>query len=725
MVTIIDVAKAAGVSCGTVSNVLNKKGNVKADKIRLIEDAIKRLGYSVNESARTLRKLGKRSISLVVPDMRGKHYIDLYESISSCMRAYDYSVEIYSTNNLFYHEKNIIQKLVSSNVSCIVAFPTFINAAEVYDSIPNSIALIIVGPRPKNILRPYINASFDYGQMATDIVEYIIDRGYKKSAVFIDNVRFSSKFTNVLQQKLTRSCISVSILGSSNRTSIIRAFEFISANADYDVIVTSNTTRAQAIKQVYELLHPKKEPEIITLTSSISIFEGNFTAVYQDYKKLGTMLSDVLIGAFSSDSVANDCLVLKSEGINRRPLLFGNFSGTKALEVLVPENRCTLAMSHLLPKFESSSKIKVNMSFYPAANLNEVLVSGRVAQYDLFISDMNYFENYTKGLYLDASADRAQFNELQSLIDPSSTYFPHVGENRFCYSFNAECLMLFYRNDILSEQREKRLYYESFYNELSYPKTLEEFDRISSYFNRSSNPSSPILYGLAMSSINSESFWSEFFWRILACNTELLDEKGRLHFNAPTVVAAVEKFFSNLSKSNASSLNQTSSAVDEFARGNSVLSIMTTGDAAVFNDNKFGAIAEHVKCFDTPESIPVVKSDIIGIVDGSDMISEACAFLRWAFHSSISGIITLMSGQPITRSSTSNNEILSLYPWLKYFDVSIAHGKLLSELFTDCIISSAFRREFVYSFTNAYNRGADYSDVLSKLQALYEKGAFS
>ncbi|MBZ4252004.1 LacI family DNA-binding transcriptional regulator, partial [Streptococcus pneumoniae] len=38
MVTIKDIARVSGVSHGTVSNVLNKKGNVSAAKIKLVEE---------------------------------------------------------------------------------------------------------------------------------------------------------------------------------------------------------------------------------------------------------------------------------------------------------------------------------------------------------------------------------------------------------------------------------------------------------------------------------------------------------------------------------------------------------------------------------------------------------------------------------------------------------------------------------------------------------------
>lgn len=56
MPTIKDIAKAAGVSHGTVSNVLNKRGNVSYEKIKLVEETAVAMGYAIDEKASLLRR---------------------------------------------------------------------------------------------------------------------------------------------------------------------------------------------------------------------------------------------------------------------------------------------------------------------------------------------------------------------------------------------------------------------------------------------------------------------------------------------------------------------------------------------------------------------------------------------------------------------------------------------------------------------------------------------
>ena len=67
MATIKDIAKKAGVAQGTVSNVLNGKGNVSSDKIRRVMEAARQLGYVPNERAALLRKGTNDCLALIIP----------------------------------------------------------------------------------------------------------------------------------------------------------------------------------------------------------------------------------------------------------------------------------------------------------------------------------------------------------------------------------------------------------------------------------------------------------------------------------------------------------------------------------------------------------------------------------------------------------------------------------------------------------------------------------
>ncbi|WP_040165885.1 LacI family DNA-binding transcriptional regulator [Microbacterium gorillae] len=72
-----DVAAAAGVSVGTVSNVLNHPDRVSADAVRRVTAAIEQLGFVRNDAARQLRAGRSRTIGLVVLDLRNPFFTEV------------------------------------------------------------------------------------------------------------------------------------------------------------------------------------------------------------------------------------------------------------------------------------------------------------------------------------------------------------------------------------------------------------------------------------------------------------------------------------------------------------------------------------------------------------------------------------------------------------------------------------------------------------------------
>ncbi|MFJ4173142.1 LacI family DNA-binding transcriptional regulator [Microbacterium sp. NPDC089696] len=75
--SIRDVADRAGVSVGTVSNVLNHVDRVKAESVRRVHEAIAELGYVRNDAARQLRAGRSLMVGLVVLDVRNPFFTEI------------------------------------------------------------------------------------------------------------------------------------------------------------------------------------------------------------------------------------------------------------------------------------------------------------------------------------------------------------------------------------------------------------------------------------------------------------------------------------------------------------------------------------------------------------------------------------------------------------------------------------------------------------------------
>ncbi|MBM7503152.1 LacI family DNA-binding transcriptional regulator [Agromyces aurantiacus] len=76
-ISVRDVAAAASVSVGTVSNVLNRPDKVSPETVARVLAAIDELGFVRNDAARQLRAGRSRSIGLVVLDVRNPFFTDV------------------------------------------------------------------------------------------------------------------------------------------------------------------------------------------------------------------------------------------------------------------------------------------------------------------------------------------------------------------------------------------------------------------------------------------------------------------------------------------------------------------------------------------------------------------------------------------------------------------------------------------------------------------------
>ena len=87
-----DVAALAGVSVGTVSNVLNHSTKVSPDTERRVQDAITALGFVRNDAARQLRVGQSRTVGMMVLDVSNPFFTDLARGVEDTLTTFSRSL---------------------------------------------------------------------------------------------------------------------------------------------------------------------------------------------------------------------------------------------------------------------------------------------------------------------------------------------------------------------------------------------------------------------------------------------------------------------------------------------------------------------------------------------------------------------------------------------------------------------------------------------------------
>jgi LacI family transcriptional regulator len=118
-----EVARKAGVSLGTVSNVLNHPELVADDTRDRVLRAIATLGFVRNGSARQLRIGSAQSIGLVVLDVSNPFFTEVARGAEAAAWERGYSVILCNSDNSSHKEANYLQVLEEQRVAGILIVP--------------------------------------------------------------------------------------------------------------------------------------------------------------------------------------------------------------------------------------------------------------------------------------------------------------------------------------------------------------------------------------------------------------------------------------------------------------------------------------------------------------------------------------------------------------------------------------------------------------------------
>ena len=123
MVTMKDVARAAGVSVYTVSATLSESAPVSTELRARVRSAVKKLGYERNSVARGLRQGTSSLIGLIVSDVTNPFFTEIVDRIQTLARQQGYSVLLGISDHDVKREAELLRLMRSHQAAGTIIGP--------------------------------------------------------------------------------------------------------------------------------------------------------------------------------------------------------------------------------------------------------------------------------------------------------------------------------------------------------------------------------------------------------------------------------------------------------------------------------------------------------------------------------------------------------------------------------------------------------------------------
>jgi LacI family transcriptional regulator len=131
-ITIVDVAKKAGVSKGTVSAVINAKKTVKPETRDLILKMMKELNFRPKGMARNLKNGNQdKSIGIIIKDLSYPFYTSIASGVKEYANSKGYSVIVTSSDDDHECEKKFSHLFSTKDVKGAIIAPIVEGSAEI------------------------------------------------------------------------------------------------------------------------------------------------------------------------------------------------------------------------------------------------------------------------------------------------------------------------------------------------------------------------------------------------------------------------------------------------------------------------------------------------------------------------------------------------------------------------------------------------------------------
>lgn len=678
MATIKDIAREAGVAQGTVSNVLNGKGNVSSDKILLVERAAAKLGYTANQRAKTLRKGTSNLLAVLMPDIINRKYVDFYLSFKHYAESHGYSVTLYLTNDNSQTEISMLSAIRSEMAAGLAAFSSQANSkADVYSAAGFTEKDVIFIERAYQKNWSYLG--FDYHLAGSALALKCSEKGLHSVILVTENLEYTSQreFYDGFMEKISPSgqC-SVRAIQTDSLHCNNHFLQALSEVSTPDAIFFTDQHLAECYYDIEQTFYPHLKPAIYAVTPLQTMPSTNFRRYELNYRLLGKTAAKRLIEQHKAESYSVEKQIIPNDGLSNwlqdSPALHGKH---RQLTVLTLDSPTARAMENVSRLYMDGTGIDVKIAISSYDGIHEILSSeSNLALYDVIRLDHTWLPWFGQKIF--TPLERLDSNIAQTLsgflpgLHPRYTSVQNV---IYALPETPSAQMLFYRKDLFESTVLQRLYKEQYHEDLRPPKDYASFNHIARFFTRQFNPLSPVSYGTTLTLGNSGVAATEYLARYFSHSSNLFSPDGRLlvdndmAFQAMQELDEVKKY---CSKGYSSWWRETARF---FAQGDVAMTILFSNYASeLLNSNS--VILDKIGYAAVPGGNPLLGGGSIGVCKYSRHPQEALSYIRWLCSEKVATVMTLLGSVSPCEKTYNNYEVLDNYPWLSlsksFFSIS-------------------------------------------------------
>lgn len=661
MATILDVARLAGVSQGTASNVLNRKGNVSSEKIRLVEEAAQKLGFTINEKAKMLRKGSSDSLSVILPNIQFKQYRDFYASFKVYAARKGYSTELMLTNDNPDMELAHIQHAKATVKDGIALFSCLDENTD--KSVFEGLGKVCHVERKSKLGNVYYG--FDYTLCGKEVAQSILENKHKNILLLHGTLKYSNEkeiveafLENISKAECNVINVSTDLLRLSN--TVLSVFE----EHDYiDAIVTTNLGFAEKIRQICQSLILVGNIPIYTISSVFTLPEKDYRKYELNYSLLGRLVAEECINKDKSKTV---CHILKNDGYRKWSNIHVSKCAAEKLNILTLEGPEASVIKALARLYEEKTGTKINVSVSSYNEIYDAFVNAEsFGLFDIFRIDVTWLSWFADKILMPLEdIDDAIWSETNEYIDTLMDKYSKVNGKLYALPVTPSSQLLFYRKDLFEDAAIRREYWEKYKLDLNVPKNFQDFNRIAEFFTRSLNGSSKVQYGTNVVRGNTGVAATEFLTRYFSYKPHLYSENGKIILNDDISKRAMRSLLETSKYGGNTKLKWWTDAAKTFGDGDVAMQIMFSNYGSEVLGYK-SKIIDKVGYSIVPGGNPLLGGGSLGVAKNSKHPKDALAFIKWLTSDPVASAMAALGSVSPCSKTYEIYEIVDAFPWLE------------------------------------------------------------